>query len=150
MDGDASDDRSTCPGCGEPRAPADFPARGRRCLECRRATVRVHYRANRDYYLATARRRQLRVVQETRAWLLTYLREHPCVDCGISDIRVLELDHCDGTTKVRAVALLAGHGFGLARVQAEIAKCDVRCANCHRIRTQVQRGWWGKDVGPDV
>ena len=149
MDGDISDERSTCPGCGEPRAPADFPARGRRCLDCRRATGRAHYRANRDYYLAKARRRQLRVVQETRAWLLTYLREHPCVDCGTSDIRVLEFDHRDGTTKVRAIALLAGQGFGLARVQAEIAKCDVRCANCHRIRTHAQRGWWGKDLSPD-
>jgi hypothetical protein len=145
MDGDLK----TCPGCGEPRAQADFPARGKRCLECRRATVRAHYRANRDYYLAKARRRQLQVVQGTRAWLLTYLREHPCVDCGISDVRVLEFDHRDGTTKVRAVALLAGQGFGLARVQAEIAKCDVRCANCHRIRTHAQRGWWGKDLGLD-
>jgi hypothetical protein len=146
MDGDLK----TCPGCGEPRAQADFPARGKRCLECRRATVRAHYRANRDYYLAKARRRQLQVVQGTRAWLLTYLREHPCVDCGISDVHVLEFDHRDGTTKVRAVALLAGQGFGLARVQAAIAKCDVRCAHCPRVRTHAApRGWWGKDLGLD-
>ena len=67
----------TCSGCGEPRTSADFPARGKRCLECRRAAGRVHYRANRAYYLAKARRRTERVVQETRAWLLTYLRGHP-------------------------------------------------------------------------
>ncbi len=139
----------TCSGCGEPRTSADFPARGKRCLECRRAAGRVHYRANRAYYLAKARRRTERVVQETRAWLLTYLRGHPCVDCGNRDVRVLEFDHRDGTTKERDVAVLATEGYGIARVRAEVEKCDVRCANCHRIRTHVQRGWWGKDLGPD-
>jgi hypothetical protein len=62
---------------------------------------------------------------------------------------VLEFDHRDGTTKLRAIAILAGQGFGLARVQAEIDRCDVRCATCHRIRTHVQRGWRGKDVFDD-
>jgi hypothetical protein len=118
-----------------------------RCLDCRRAAGRAHYRANRDYYLAKARRRQISVVLETRAWLVAYLREHPCVDCGNTDIRVLEFDHRDGARKLRAIALLAGQGYGLARVQSEIAECDVRCANCHRIRTHVQLGWWGKAIG---
>lgn len=140
------DDEKTCPGCGEARAPQDFPVRGRRCLECRRAGVRAHYRANRDYYLAKARRRTVRVVLETRSWLVAYLGEHPCVDCGNRDIRVLEFDHRDRTLKTRDVAVLATEGYGIARVQAEVAKCDVRCANCHRIRTHVQCGWWGKDV----
>jgi hypothetical protein len=145
MDGDSR----TCPSCGVTRSAADFPDRGARCLDCRRAAGRAHYRANREYYLAKARRRTERVVQETRAWLLTYLREHPCVDCGNEDVRVLEFDHRDGATKLRAIAILAGQGFGLARVQAEIEQCDVRCANCHRIRTHLQRGWWGKDIVAD-
>ena len=139
-----------CPGCGERRPTSDFPARGRRCLECRRAAGRAHYRANRDYYLAKARRRQQRVVLETREWLLAYLRERPCVDCGTDGVRVLEFDHRDGTTKLRALAILAGQGFGIARVKTEIEPCDVRCANCHRIRTHRQRGWWGRDVVPDA
>jgi hypothetical protein len=145
MDGDSR----TCPNCGVTRSAADFTDRGTRCLDCRRAAGRAHYGANREYYLAKARRRTERVVQETRAWLLTYFREHPCVDCGNDDVRVLEFDHRDGATKLRAIAVLAGQGFGLARVKAEIEQCDVRCANCHRIRTDGQRGWWGKDVVTD-
>lgn len=150
LEGDMDHETAICPGCGEPRVRSDFPARSKRCVHCRRATVRKHYRANRAYYIAKARRRTDRVVRETRAWLLTYLREHPCVDCGNGDIRVLEFDHRDGSTKVRAVALLAGQGYSLTRVRAEIEKCQVRCANCHRIRTHVQLGWWGKDMGLDV
>lgn len=145
MDGDVV----TCPGCGQERPPADFPVPGRRCIECRRAGVRAHYRANREYYLAKARRRTSRVVKETRLWLLAYLREHPCVDCGNTDVRVLEFDHRDSATKLRDISTLASEGFGLAKVQAEINQCDVRCANCHRIRTHIQRGWWGKDFDPE-
>ena len=132
-----------CPRCNEARPDVDFPPRGRSCLACRRAGVRRHYARNRKYYLDKARARQQRVVAETRDWLIAYLETHPCVDCGASDIRVLEFDHRDPTTKVTAVAVLARGGYSLARVQAEVALCDVRCANCHRVRTHSQRGWWG-------
>lgn len=137
------DDVLTCPGCGQERPPGDFPVPGRRCIECRRAGVRAHYRANRAYYLAKARRRQEQVVRETREWLVAYLIDHPCVDCGNRDVRVLEFDHRDPKRKTAAISVLARSGYPLARVIDEVAECDVRCANCHRIRTHAQRGWWG-------
>jgi ribose 5-phosphate isomerase RpiB len=70
-----------------------------------------------------------------------YLNGHPCVDCGESDVRVLEFDHV-GNAKLENVATLCGQGVGLIRLKAEIAKCQVRCANCHRRRTAAQFGWW--------
>jgi hypothetical protein len=30
---------------------------------------------------------------------------------------------------------MAGHGFSIETLKAEIAKCDLVCANCHRLRT---------------
>jgi hypothetical protein len=90
--------------------------------------------------------REERVVAETREWLIGYLETHPCVDCGASDLRVLELDRRDPTAKVMAVAVLARGGYSLARVPAEVALCDVRCANCDRVRTHAQRGWWGAGI----
>jgi len=60
-----------------------------------------------------------------------YLLEHPCVDCRLSDIRVLEFDHlrdkkfCIGSMREHSVDSIIN----------EIAKCEVRCANCHRIKT---------------
>jgi hypothetical protein len=131
----------SCTACG--RDDASFPVKGSRCLDCRRAAGREHYRRNREYYLAKARARQLLVIEEARAWLVTYLLEHSCVDCGISDIRVLEFDHRDGVAKRTAVSVLVRSGYSLAAIRAEIAKCEVRCANCHRIRTHEQRRWWG-------
>jgi hypothetical protein len=132
-----------CTQCRRVATEVEFPARGARCLECRRAGIRDHYRRNRSYYLAKARKRQLKVIAETRSWLVGYLLEHPCSDCGETDPLVLEFDHRSPATKNMEVAVLARSGYPLRRVQAEVALCDVRCANCHRRRTHAQQGWWG-------
>ncbi|GAA1417817.1 hypothetical protein GCM10009640_02540 [Agrococcus citreus] len=61
------------------------------------------------------------------------------MDCGSTDIRVLEFDHVRGT-KVASVGSMVRRGRGLAVIEAEIAKCDVRCRNCHAIVTIQRRG----------
>ena len=47
----------------------------------------------------------------------------------------MELDHRDDTIKEAAVADLVSKGCTDARLLEEIEKCDVVCANCHRMRT---------------
>lgn len=138
-----------CTSCGEHRPPDDFPARGRTCLICRRAYGRRHYEKNRRYYVVKAKVRRALVIAEVRAWIAQYLRSHPCLDCGERDVRTLEFDHRDRSSKTAAVAVLARGGYSLQRVRAEIDRCDVRCANCHRIRTHAQRGWWGSLLAAD-
>lgn len=68
-----------------------------------------------------------------RQFTKDYLSEHPCVDCGQTDIVVLEFDHVRGQ-KIKAVARMAQDAFSLESITNEIAKCDVRCANCHKKR----------------
>lgn len=58
-----------------------------------------------------------------------YLSSHSCVDCGNSDIMVLEFDHVKGIKK-RNISGLSS----LKAVKFEISKCQIRCANCHKIR----------------
>lgn len=57
-----------------------------------------------------------------------------CMDCGVNDIRVLEFDHVRGV-KEYEISKLVNNGGSLLRLQNEINKCDIVCANCHRIRT---------------
>ena len=72
--------------------------------------------------------------------IVKYLQDHPCVDCGIADIEVLEFDHIDPDCKVTEVSnLLTG---STERMLDEISKCDVRFANCHKKKTRRQMGWW--------
>jgi hypothetical protein len=69
-----------------------------------------------------------------------YLRSHPCVDCGESDPVVLDFDHRDGVEKIETISVLRARGRR-EQLFAEIAKCDVRCSNCHSRRTAMQFGW---------
>jgi hypothetical protein len=64
-----------------------------------------------------------------------------CVDCGINgDPRILQFDHLPGEDKVDDVSSMVGSCRPWEMIAAELAKCDVVCANCHRIRTELRRG----------
>jgi hypothetical protein len=82
---------------------------------------------------------QARRRAECHRHVLAHLEAHPCVDCGERDVAVLQFDHVRGS-KVKAVAVLLSHS--LRAVEAEIAKCEVRCGNCHRRKTIRERGHW--------
>ncbi|RXZ47899.1 hypothetical protein ESP57_15390 [Agromyces fucosus] len=69
-----------------------------------------------------------------------YLLAHPCVDCGEADVRVLDFDHRVGSGKQAEVMRLVQNGYSVTRVMAEIAKCDVRCRNCHAKVTYERLG----------
>lgn len=58
-----------------------------------------------------------------------------CADCGYNTSFVaLEFDHLDGRkSDEHTVARLMGKSIN--RIMTEIGKCEVVCANCHRIRT---------------
>jgi hypothetical protein len=63
----------------------------------------------------------------------------PCCDCGQTFPQCcMDFDHRDPRTKLaRVPALIANSGW--ARILAEVDKCDIVCANCHRLRTHVRR-----------
>jgi len=71
---------------------------------------------------------------KARAYVRDVLLDSACADCGISDLVVLEFDHIG--PKRANVSDLVREGYGTARIQAEIDRCEVRCANCHRRRTR--------------
>lgn len=61
-----------------------------------------------------------------------YLSTHPCVDCGETDIIVLEFDHIKGNKEFCISTKYRCRSW--KRLLKEIDKCEVRCANCHRKR----------------
>jgi hypothetical protein len=61
-------------------------------------------------------------------------KNKPCADCGgIFPFYVMQFDHVVGDKEFG----ISEHrmNYGLTRLMAEIAKCEVVCANCHAVRT---------------
>jgi hypothetical protein len=60
-----------------------------------------------------------------------------CADCGLRSPHpeIYDFDHLPGFDKVASVSALLTKGT-FDDLVAEVAKCDVVCANCHRIRTR--------------
>ena len=63
------------------------------------------------------------------------------MDCGNGDIRVLTFDHLEPAEKDFNISKAVQNGTSWERIQAEIAKCEIVCHNCHAIRTSEQFGW---------
>src|SRR5690606_4196891 len=87
------------------------------CRTCRSTSKRTHTQRNRDF-------------------LNAYKVACGCVDCGCrGPACVLDFDHLRGK-KFTIGEGTAKRGKTLLR---EIMKCDVRCANCHRIKTEERK-----------
>ncbi len=130
----------TCTRCGVAKPLDEFPpvrrGQAKRQTWCRACFAK----ANARNYQHDRERQKARLVRnkairraENQANVIAYLREHPCVDCCEGDILVLEFDHL--REKVEDLAAYVSSGSSWKRVLAEISKCEVRCANCHRRRT---------------
>ena len=112
---------------------------GRDPLKQRLAKQR-HYEANKDKIKARAREHTATMRRRVRSWLLDYLKVHHCVDCGESNPVVLEFDNHHTSDKHFNIGEANSRGMSLKRVIAEVAKCEVRCANCHRRKTYREAG----------
>jgi hypothetical protein len=74
-----------------------------------------------------------------QATILDRCRAVPCSDCGERyPPCAMDFDHRDPSTKRAAVTGMIGRA-STQRLLDEIAKCDIVCANCHRLRTSRRR-----------
>lgn len=76
---------------------------------------------------------------ENNEKILEYFRAHPCASCGEEDPLVLEFHHKNPDEKTSDISVLKKSST--EKLFAEIAKCDVLCANCHRRITARQYRW---------
>ena len=121
----------TCTKCGQFKALADFSAHPQKrdglqsqCRKCQQ-----------DCFAARAK--------EKRDWLQAVKLDRGCEDSECSghpeDPVALDFDHVHGE-KVASLSSMAGENKPWALLMAEVEKCDVVCANCHRVRTARRAG----------
>ena len=102
-------------------------------VERRKAHNATYYARHKNEHIERVRKnKQLaRLVAKT---IIEAAKDRPCMDCGVHyPPYVMDFDHRDPKTKTFGIA--SGKTYTSTRLQQEILKCDVVCANCHRERT---------------
>lgn len=97
-----------------------------------------YYERKKSYYAPRAKEQARLLKIEKRAYVTNYLLTHPCIDCGESDIVVLDFDHVRGE-KYNNISNLVLQHRSMEKLKEEILKCDIRCSNCHRRITHKRR-----------
>lgn len=113
--------------------------RAGRCKSCRNKYNNETYNANKNGVRERQKAYGVEYRKKARQFIVSYLSEHPCVDCGYSDVRALQFDHIIPLSDARASRV--GRFTSIKRIKEEIMKCEVRCANCHMIKTGTEYGW---------
>jgi len=138
----------TCPKCKSEKKRAEFYKNAQKrdglqslCKACASEASKKHYRKS-PKTRAAVRQSALNLKRENYRRSLEYLEAHPCVDCGEDDPIVLDFDHVRGKKKGNVSKMIRDASW--KRVAAEILKCEIRCANCHRKKTARTLGWYKK------
>src|SRR3989304_776656 len=97
------------------------------------AYMRGWYQNHKVQHLKAVRRSK--VARKARlAAIVRALKERPCLDCQQTyPVPVMEFDH--RSEKWKPVPALIAGSYSLVKIMREIERCDVVCANCHRLRT---------------
>lgn len=134
----------TCYQCKQEKNPEAFATRQGKtlsyCIECYESAYGPlsEKRINDTARARIARKRQAKKCQE---FIRGLLETTPCMDCGITDMIVLQFDHRNPEEKEKGISCLLAEGR-MTRLRSEVQKCDIVCANCHIKRTAKAFGSW--------
>lgn len=99
--------------------------------------LRDHYRGNKDRYRESQARRR----KQRRDFVDEYKLKKGCAKCGYDKCPdALEFHHKNPESKDSAIANMVIDRVGWGRLKAELEKCIVLCANCHRELHWESRG----------
>ena len=96
-----------------------------------------YYKNNKE----KCRERNKSLTQRNREYVQNIKKAGKCCDCLESRWQCLDFDHIDPTQKANEIKYLTHHGVSIERLQRELDKCVLRCANCHRYRHAIENNW---------
>lgn len=125
-----------CPSCKQDKPISEFARNNTKkdglqvsCKRCQKLRGKEYYQRTKPEHDATNKRNRFR--NQSAVW--EYLKACYCVDCFITDPRVLTFDHVRGE-KLGNISDMVKRPCSLQTIFAEIAKCEIRCFNCHMIK----------------
>lgn len=104
-----------------------------KCKECMRKRGVQYYHLNHERQLTLALIRKKKSYYKKRD-LINKLKEVPCTDCHKKyPYYVMDFDHKDSNDKIGDISHMIS--MSEKNLMNEVSKCEIVCANCHRIRT---------------
>ena len=85
---------------------------------------------------------KVQVRKRNSIYLFHEKQKRKCSVCGESRTICLDFHHRDPAEKTKQISVLVNSQASIERIQKEIEKCDVLCANCHRVETAKQQNWY--------
>jgi hypothetical protein len=93
------------------------------------------YKRNRKRLLIKARANNKLYIKRNREFIKDYKESRACLDCGKKyHPCAMDFDHIKGIKKSN-IAILVRMATSISTIKKEIDKCELVCANCHRLRT---------------
>lgn len=132
--------KKRCASCKEWLPVTDFSVRSkekgtlqRLCKPCLRPYRRRWYQKHRAEQVERTKRSRPSRIDTARAYIWE-LKSSPCKDCGLTfHPSAMDFDHVRG--KTMNVGRMVTQGHSIESLKEEIEKCEIVCANCHRLRT---------------
>lgn len=101
------------------------------CKTCDIAQTKARYRKNKKYYIDATKANRQRTID-----FLNKVKSNPCADCGnVYHPVCMDFDHLDN----KGANISQMKYYSIAKISEEVAKCDLVCSNCHRLRTLKRR-----------
>lgn len=104
------------------------------CKTCKGKYEKNMYSNNPEWKARKRKNIKSRIFRN-RIYVYNILRNSQCVDCGEKRWKVLEFDHVRGKKRDNISILMRRLTVSITILKKEIAKCEVRCCNCHRLKT---------------
>lgn len=129
-----------CPRCKNTLPYSEFSVDSKRpdgrqsaCKNCANSYARLIYYPNNKEQCKAKTKRYLAGIREK----IKDLKRVPCADCMITyDPVCMDFDHLPGHKKVLNISNLWREYGSWKKIEEELPKCEVVCANCHRLRTK--------------
>lgn len=107
--------------------------------EKQKAAQRRHTERNREKRRLSQQAKR----REMREWITSLKRDISCKDCaGVFHPAAMHFDHLPGYVKVAGIREMVNRFPNRALIEAEMAKCELVCANCHAVRTYERGQYW--------
>lgn len=98
------------------------------CKSCKLKDDLLYYSKNKDKY-----KNKNKVLKErNKNWVKKYKSNLQCEKCGEDESVCLDFHHLDPKEKEFTISDLKWSTYSIKTLKAEIKKCIVVCANCHR------------------